>query len=75
MGDGKHQFFAGGKQFLGEAVGFFQLTAVTVATGDVAPNHDKEDYGQHHGTRSNACNDCCGTMAHRFLKLGFFAGT
>ena len=39
VGNGKHQLFAGGKQLFGKTIGFFQLTPITVTTGDIPPVH------------------------------------
>ena len=75
VGNGKHQLFAGGKQLFGKTIGFFQLTPITVTTGDIPPDHDKKDNGQHNSPSSNTRNNRCRTMPNSFLILSLFAGT
>ena len=66
VGDGEHQPLAHVEQVLGAFLGFFQLVAVMVAAGDVAPYHKQERHCQNHCGKCYCGNLTGGMASHRF---------
>ena len=66
VGDGEHQPLAHVEQVLGAFLGFFQLVAVMVAAGDIAPYHKQERHCQNHCGKCYCGNLTGGMASHRF---------